>query len=239
MKSITLSLVCLLALAIAAPAFAQSGEGRAVPYTAGGSVSAGDLVQVGQLGLGYSSGAMTTGQTKTVWTVGTFDLDKAILSTDVTTVGGPVWFDLTGQTVKGVPATGLWFLGFANEAATSATATVEVTMSRFADEGPRYLAVSATPTTLAAADFMSKTLVVIQSTAGAATVNLPAVATVPTGAVLIVRKTGSAGAITLDPASTETIAGGATHTAIDAQNDFGIFLNTGAAWILVDSEIAS
>ncbi len=52
------------------------------------------------------------------------------------------------------------------------------------------------------------------------------------GAILFVRKTGTAGAITITAGSGNTIAGGATHATIDAQNDWAMFVAIGTGWVL-------
>ena len=92
--------------------------------------------------------------------------------------------------------------------------------------------------TLTAANFASGTHTVIASVAGTATLNLPAIAAVPVGARLLVKKTGSAGAVTIDPNASEQIAGGSTYTALDAQNDMAWFFSDGTAWHLGPNNIA-
>ncbi len=70
------------------------------------------------------------------------------------------------------------------------------------------------------------------ATAGAITVNLPAVAS-SAGRVLVVKKTDASGnAVTLDGSGTETIDGAATQ-AITAQYDALMVVCDGAAWWIV------
>ena len=66
-----------------------------------------------------------------------------------------------------------------------------------------------------------------------------AVASVPEGARLRVKKTSSdAKKITLDGDASEQIGGGTTYASIDADGDTALFVNTGSAWQLIDSTIA-
>jgi hypothetical protein len=114
-------------------------------------------------------------------------------------------------------------------------------LDKFTGAGNRVLTIAATgATTLSLYDFSSGgLLLVLAPNTAAATLNLPTVLDVPVGALLRVRKTtADAAAVTIDPAGSETIAGSATHATIDADKDTALFINTGAAWILVDSEIA-
>jgi hypothetical protein len=92
---------------------------------------------------------------------------------------------------------------------------------------------------LTAADFMSGDVVVFAPNTAALSLALPAVAAIPVGAKLFVRKTtADAFAATLDPNASETINGGATFATIDAAADHAEFVSTGAAWSLVRSVIA-
>lgn len=71
---------------------------------------------------------------------------------------------------------------------------------------------------------------------GAVALAIPAAAN-NAGKFLFVNKTGTAGAVTITPAS-GTVAGGATHAAIDAQNDNALFQAIGTDWVIVSSSIA-
>ncbi len=75
------------------------------------------------------------------------------------------------------------------------------------------------------------------SYAGAAALAIPGAAAVPGNSRIRVLKSGSAGAITITPAS-GTIAGGATHTAIDATSDTAVFVAVGSDWKIEYSVIA-
>lgn len=72
--------------------------------------------------------------------------------------------------------------------------------------------------------------------AGTAALAIPG-ATEVLGRLLTLEKTGSAGAITVTPA-TGDIAGGGTHAAVDAQYDNVTYLATQAGWVIVYSTIA-
>ena len=138
------------------------------------------------------------------------------------------------------PAAGVYFLGYFAYAATSGAVTCEVLLCESIKEGPRLLTLAATGNqTITVADLLSGDLTLIVPHTAALTVALPSVASIPAGARLRVRKTSAdAAAVTLDAAGSETIAGNATHAAIDANNDVAVFQSTGAAWVLVDSSIA-
>jgi hypothetical protein len=74
------------------------------------------------------------------------------------------------------------------------------------------------------------------SYAGAAALAIPGAAPSNKGKRIRIVKTGTAGAITITPAS-GTIAGGATHAAIDADNDFATFQSDGVSdWVLIADE---
>lgn len=79
----------------------------------------------------------------------------------------------------------------------------------------------------------ARVITIIASAAGAQGVTLPTIAACGgAGAILWVRKTGSAGACTLSAANGNTIVGGATHATIDAQNDWAQFVAVGTEWVL-------
>ena len=76
-------------------------------------------------------------------------------------------------------------------------------------------------------------------TAGVCALSIPAAASVRPGTRLHIYKSGSAGAVTITPAA-GTISQGATHAAIDADNDEATFeANTALNdWFLLGSKIA-
>jgi hypothetical protein len=54
----------------------------------------------------------------------------------------------------------------------------------------------------------------------------------------IVKASAAAAAVTLDGNASETIDGGATFAAIDAQYDTALVLCTGSEWIILSRDIA-
>ena len=77
------------------------------------------------------------------------------------------------------------------------------------------------------------------ATAGAITLNLPAVATAGYGKRYAIYKTdASVNAITVDPDGAETIDGAGTHTSMNAQWDSITIESTVAGWIILSSKIA-
>lgn len=104
---------------------------------------------------------------------------------------------------------------------------------------PSVLIVNTTNTiAVTAAQLGSAHTRVIASVAGTAALAIPDAGTVPAGTPITVKKTGSAGAVTITPGA-GTIAGGATHAALDAQNDWATFVSDGVSdWMLAEANIA-
>jgi predicted RecA/RadA family phage recombinase len=154
--------------------------------------------------------------------------------------GAKVWWDSSANECINAPAINGYFIGYATEAAGSSDTTVNIALEEFCYEGRRVLTLAATGAqTLNAGDFASGDLVLFCPNTAAKTINLPALADIPIGAKLFVRKTdATAAAITLDPSGAETIAGGSTFATIDANNDYAQFINTGSNWALMHSVIA-
>jgi predicted RecA/RadA family phage recombinase len=206
----------------------------------GASVAANVPVAYGIDQMGIALGTIADAAVGSVALEGEFQLPKHNHeSTGAVAVAGQPAYWLTDK-VYDAPGLGRQYLGIFAEAAASAVTTCLVKLRSFRDEGPRLIAATITANvTVSAADLASGELSLLLSNAAARTVNLPSVAAIPRGAILKVRKTGGgAHALTINPAGDETIAGSATHTAIDADNDYAMFQSTGAAWLLVDSAIA-
>lgn len=214
-------------------------EGEVVDWTngTGSAVVSGAVVAVGMLQLGIAAVDIASAAVGSVYLEGIHRLTK---TTGAIAQGSRVWWDATNSYVVNAPAKNAYFLGYAHEAALTGDTSVLVDLCEFAEEGPRLLALAATGAeTLTAADLLGGQLTLLVPNSAAKTVNLPSVAAIPPGAVLRVRKTdAAAAAITLDAAGTEQIAGGNTHTALDANNDYAMFQSDGAAWYVVDSAIA-
>lgn len=137
------------------------------------------------------------------------------------------------QTVTVAP--GYVCVGVAEKVDTSAT-TVDIDISQGLQTSV-YAVSSGTAITVTSAQVSGKTFTVIASAAGTQAVAIPGAATVVAGTVMIIKKTGSAGAVTITPGA-GTIAGGATHAALDALNDVAMFVAVGTDWVLGPSVIA-
>ncbi len=219
--------------------YIKEGESLDFLNGTGSAIVADEPVVVGDYGIGIAASAIGSAATDSgvVNVCGVFTLAKAAVAI---VKGAPVYITVgagVATAATSVAATGLYFAGRAEVAAASGDTTVRCKLMPFIAEGTRYLTTAVTAT-LAAADFTSKSLVVTVSTAGTATLNLPAVATIPVGAQITMTKTGSAGAITIDAADSEEINGATTFAAADAQYDTVTLTNTGAAWFITDRNVA-
>lgn len=146
-----------------------------------------------------------------------------------------------------VPTTSLYFIGWAEKDA-AASAGVFVRLAPFCQSpnkgvagiGTNYVSSGSAITLTSATHFRTGLPVtVIASAAGTQAVATPALAEIiPQGQVLIVKKTGSAGAVTITAGSGTTIAGGATYATLDAQNDVAMFVFIGTDWVLTTNNIA-
>lgn len=197
-------------------------------------------VQVGFDCVGIALDAIASAETGSVLVKGVARVAKAAVAI---VADDRIYITLgAAPAATNVVATGLHFLGFAEADAASGDAYVNVRLAGFTAEGTRHLTNATTPLTLGVADFLSGHLVLIATTSGAQTVNLPAIATVPNGALLTVLNGGSANARTLDPAASETIGVigslATTYTAIDAVGDCATFVSNGTAWPRLTATIA-
>jgi predicted RecA/RadA family phage recombinase len=199
----------------------------------GSAVVLGEIVDVGTYSAAVATDAVANGSAGTVGLEGVYKIPKA--SGTTFSAGVPLFW--TGTALTGTVATGYRFVGFANSAGNNGETYGFVRLAPYYAEGPRYLTAT-TSVTLSKYDFMGGHCV-INCNATTMTLTLPAVADIPKGALLTVKKThgSSAGAITIDGNASETIEAGATYTAVDAADDVATFLNTGSAWVLVDAYI--
>jgi len=204
----------------------------------GAAIASGAPVVIGNQQMGIALISIAIGATGGVAKKGVFELAKN--TGDAVTQGQKLWWDGAAGEVVNAPAINTYFIGYADQAELAATATVLVDLEEFNEEGPRALTLSATGAqTLNVGDFGGGDLILFAPNTAAQTVNLPSVAAIPPGSKLFVRKTSAdAQAVTLDPAASETIAGGATFATIDAANDLAQFVLTGTAWVLMHSTIA-
>ena len=218
--------------------FKHSGSNIAYVNGTGVAIASGAPVVIGNQQIGIALVDIAIGATGQAAKDGVFELAKN--TSDAVTQGQKLWWDATAKEVINAPALNSYFVGYADQAELAATATVLVDLEEFSEEGPRVLTLAATGNqTLNAGDFGGGDLVLLATNTAAQTVNLPAVATVPPGSKLFVRKTSAdAFAVTLDPAASETIGGGATFATIDAANDLAQIVSTGATWALMHSTIA-
>jgi predicted RecA/RadA family phage recombinase len=204
----------------------------------GAAVSSGDPVAIGNAQMGIALVDIASAASGSVAKCGVFSLAKN--TSDAGVQGQKAWWDATNEEVINAPAINAWFIGYFFAAAASDATTCQVELAPFSEEGPRVLTLAATGAqTLNVGDFGGGDLILFAPNTAAQTVNLPSVADIPPGSKLFVRKTSAdAFAVTLDPDSTEQIAGGNTHASIDAANDLAQFVSTGAAWSLAHSVIA-
>ena len=203
----------------------------------GAAIVSGIAIIFGFIGMAIALDAIAISGTGVVSMEGVWAMAKA---TGAISQGDRLWWSPATEDVTNSPSLNSYFIGYATESALSADATVNVLLEEFGNEGPRVLTLAATGNqTIGAGDFMSGDLTLLVPNTGAKTLALPAVATIPTGAKLTVKKTdATAAAITLDPNASETIAGSATYASQDANNDYAQFINNGTAWILLNAVIA-
>jgi predicted RecA/RadA family phage recombinase len=201
----------------------------------GSPVTSGDVVVVGSLGCGVATVAIASTATGNVAMTGVHKLTKYGTS-NALTQGQKVYWDTTNG-VMNINATGRYFLGYADVAASATATTAYVKLAPFAEDfsGVVGATSSATAITLTAAT-MAPMHTIIASAAGTQAVAIPAAADCA-GYVFTLRKTGTAGAVTVTPAD-DTIASGATYTACDAQNDNATFAAIGTDWVLVRATLA-
>lgn len=221
-------------IAAVAPAdFVKDGDSVTLTNGTGAALVVDEPVQVGFEQVGITRTAIGAGATATgeVGVRGVYKIDKA---SGAIAQGAKVYGTLGGGAFSATNAddavaTGLYFIGFADIAAASATTTVRVRLAKFAEEGDRYLTNSAATLTLSKADFLSTRLTLATSHA-APTITLPAVANVPVGCRLTVVNSG-AGNCTLDGNSSENVNGATTDVVYSGMT--AVYESSGAAWILV------
>lgn len=219
--------------------YLKEGESLDFLNGTGSAIVADEPVVIGDYGIGISESAIGSAATDSgvVAVCGVYTLAKAAVAI---AKGAPVYITVgagVATAATSVAATGLYFAGRAEVAAASGDATVRCKLMPFSDEKNRVIT-EADSVTLTVADFKCARTTLLLSKNGTATVTLPAVASTTIGAILTLKKTGTAGAITLDGNSSETIEGATTHATCDAQNDTVTIQNTGAAWVVIADKIA-
>jgi len=214
-------------------------KGDVVDYTnkTASAIASDDVVVLGAYQLGIALTDIAVDAIGAVMVEGVFSLAKAA---GVVTAWQKLWWSTATKLVYNAAVANSYFIGYAAEAELTGSDTVKVILEEQAEEGPRHLTLPATgAVTLTAADFSGGRLTVLATNTAAQTLNLPSVTLIPAGRELFVRKlSGGAFALTIDPAGSETIAGGATLATIDADADQALFVSTGAAWVVIVSTIA-
>ena len=214
----------------------EAGKGSAsiILSSTGSAISAQDVVDAGisagiakvDIAASGSSGKVAVG--------GAF---IGALAAVAISAGDKAYWDSGNSNLTNVAATGLQFVGFFSEDYASGASKGEVILAPYAAEGTRVLT-DADDLALSANDLKSGDCVVIMSAADTSTLDLPAVADVPVGAKLTVKKTGSAGAVTIDGNGAEQVNGAATYTAVNATGDSATIISDGTAWILLNNSIS-
>lgn len=201
------------------------------------AIESDDVVVLGSYRLGIALVDIAVNGMGAVMVEGIFSLDKAA---GVVEAWQKLFWSPATKVVYNAPVANGYFIGYAAEAELTGATTVKVLLEEFSEEGPRSVTLPATGAiTLTAADFSGGRATVLAANTAAQTVNLPSAALIPPGSELFVKKlSGGAFALTLDPAGSEQIAGGATFATMDADGDQALFVSTGAAWVLVTSTIA-
>lgn len=219
--------------------YKHSGENIDYVNGTGAIIKSGYPVVIGIAQIGIALVNIAIGAIGTVKKEGVFVLAKN--TSQAVTQGQKLWWDMVAKEVINAPALNAYFIGYADKAELAETATVHVDLEEFSEEGPRTLTLAATGAkTLNVGDFGGGDLTLLAPNTAAQTVSIPSVAAISPGSKLTVKKTSAdAFSVTLDPAASETIAGGATFATIDAANDLVQFVSTGTAWVLINSVIAA
>jgi len=142
-----------------------------------------------------------------------------VASTGTTTLDGNSSENVNGAT------TDVLFPGTTGTYVNNGTAWILVGI-RPTDPNASNVTNSGSTVTLAASDFAKGSHVVFASANGTQTVNVPAGSSVAPGTRLLVKKTGTAGDITMAAAS-----GTITAVDVDAQGDFCAYYSDGTNWI--------
>lgn len=213
-------------------------EGCVLQWTndTGSAVVSGQAVPFGMLGMGVALVDIANGDAKSVQMEGVWEFDKAA---GVITQGQKLWWDNTALEVLNAPALGAYFIGYASESALTGDTKCLVRLAEFSYEGSRTLTLAATGNqTIGVGDLVSGQLNLFVPNTGAKTLALPSVADIPQAELFVKKTDATAQAVTLDPAGSELINGGATFASIDANNDLATFVSDGTAWLLKSSVIA-
>ena len=192
--------------------------------------------------LGVAVAAITNGTTGPVVVSGVIRLASAA----VTIVADDPLYATLGASpaVTNVPTSTNYFIGWAEKDAASAAGAL-IRLAPFAQAPIAFqkqtpsVTSSASAITLTAGSFKTVIHAVIASAAGTQAVATPALAEgIMQGQLLFVKKTGSAGAVTITAGTGTTILGNATLATLDAQNDKILLIFIGTDWIDATTLIA-
>lgn len=196
----------------------------------------------GEAGIGIAQNDADSGETVTIavgWSIARLEVDGSGTSI---AAQDPLKANASGIGVKA--ASGENVIAFALEPSVASGDIIPVVVvgpnSAISTASRGFATVSTTSGTVTTAQLTNAMVYTVHcSNASATALAIPAAASVPAGTVLIVYRSGGATAVTITPAS-GTIAGGATHAALDAVGDVASFIAdvTGTTWLLGPRNIA-
>lgn len=211
-------------------------SGSVVNYTTDAAVTAGQIIRLGKRSLGVVTETVETADIGKIIAVqasgsGAHTIAKAAVAI---AVGDPIYVTLgTAPAATNAVTAGLYFFGYACEAAASGDSTVLVELCEFAEEPPRAYSVTA-DATLTIADFLSASgacHVNGNTQSAALTLTVPLYSAVPAGARLSVMRTGTG-------TNAITLATGISLNTLDAADDFTSYINSGTKWRQTFTSIA-
>jgi hypothetical protein len=212
-------------------------EGRALKRATTGT----EDIKFAQAGAGDPASGICTGNSTSGEPVGNAYIGPGMAEVLGNTVniaaGDSLKASTNGCLAKALP--GELAIAFAEEPCTEDNADIRIFIQRHiaGDSSSVFTSITGASGSVTAAGLGIGGGAVFCSNNGVCALAIPGGASVRAGTRLIVYKTGTAGAVTITPA-TGTIAGGATHTAIDAQNDRAEFISDGTNWLITWSVIA-
>lgn len=201
----------------------------------------GTVAGAGEAAIGISTNEATaSGEAVNVAVLGSQVRVTAMGNSVNIAVGDPLKADASGKAVKA--STGENIIAIALDPATADNLLIRCAVvapnSAVSSAATLASTVSTTSGEVTAAQLNAAIHVFVNTTNASATaLAIPGAASVPNGRLLTVKRTGGANAVTITPAA-GTIAGGATHTALDAVGDVATFVALGTDWVLANRTIA-
>lgn len=221
--------------------YISEGETIYVKNASGSTWTVGDLVDTGR-SVGFVNDIKAGATTLATATYGANVVCCGIVEVDsaaVTWTDNQPVYGALGATVgaTNVPTINKYFLGFAIGNAASPS-TIKVRLAHYCEEPFRVLVASGTTLALTKADLQGKGCFLKCTSTSAIALAVPQ-ATTCKGALIVKHAGSGTNAITITPA-TSTIAGSATSTALDAQNDVGAWYPDAVTddWVQGPSTIA-